>query len=132
MRKKSSPFGVFKRQQKRNATRLTSQRRERRNEDGRTIAIPPRAGLNSERLSNNDYPIGEVVLGIELRGHGAKGAIIDTANGDFMRPGVEVALDELNEEAVEEALTKIANHYNWAGAVGVSYTRADANVRIVY
>ena len=124
MRKKSSPFGVFKRQQKRNATRLTSQRRERRNEDGRTIAIPPRAGLNSERLSNNDYPIGEVVLGIELRGHGAKGAIIDTANGDFMRPGVEVALDELNEEAVEEALTKIANHYNWAGAVGVSYTRA--------
>ena len=62
--------------------------------------------MNSERLSNNDYPIGEVVLGIELRGHGAKGAIIDTANGDFMRPGVEVALDELNEEAVEEALTK--------------------------
>ena len=48
-----------------------------------------RAGLNSEKLSNNDYPIGEVVLGIELRGHGAKGAIIDTANADFMRPGVE-------------------------------------------
>ena len=70
-------------------------------------------GLNSEKLSNNDYPIGEVVLGIELRGHGAKGAIIDTANADFMRPGVEVDLEELKEEAVEEALSKIATHYNW-------------------
>ena len=83
-----------------------------------------RAGLNSEKLSNNDYPIGEVVLGIELRGHGAKGAIIDTANADFMRPGVEVDLEELKEEAVEEALSKIATHYNWGGTVGVSYTRA--------
>jgi hypothetical protein len=81
-------------------------------------------GLNSEKLSNNDYPIGEVVLGIELRGHGAKGAIIDTANADFMRPGVEVDLEELKEEAVEEALSKIATHYNWGGTVGVSYTRA--------
>ena len=62
------------------------------------------AGLNSERLSNNEYPIGEVVLGIELRTHGAKGALIDTANADFMRPGVEVDLEELKEEAVEEAL----------------------------
>ena len=70
-------------------------------------------GLNSEKLSNNDYPIGEVVLGIELRGHGAKGAIIDTANADFMRPGVEVDLEELKEETMEEALSKIATHYNW-------------------
>ena len=82
------------------------------------------AGLNSERLSNNEYPIGEVVLGIELRTHGAKGALIDTANADFMRPGVEVDLEELKEEAVEEALSKIATHYNWGGTVGVSYTRA--------
>lgn len=82
------------------------------------------AGLNSERLSNNEYPIGEVVLGIELRTHGAKGALIDTANADFMRPGVEVDLEELKEEAVEEVLSKIATHYNWGGTVGVSYTRA--------
>ena len=98
--KKSSPFGVFNDNESSDALTLTAGTRRR----GRTCDSP-RAGLNSERFSNNDYPIGEVVLGIELRGHGAKGAIIDTANGDFMRPGVEVALDELNEEAVEEALT---------------------------
>ena len=41
-----------------------------------------------------------------------------------MRPGVEVDLEELKEEAVEEVLSKIATHYNWGGTVGVSYTRA--------
>jgi len=41
-----------------------------------------------------------------------------------MRPGVEVDLEELKEEAVEEALSKIATYYNWGGTVGVSYTRA--------
>ena len=100
---------------------LRGNRRKQKKALSRRNAV---AGLNSERLSNNEYPIGEVVLGIELRTHGAKGALIDTANADFMRPGVEVDLEELKEEAVEEALSKIATHYNWGGTVGVSYTRA--------
>lgn len=85
-------------------------------------------GLASEKLSDNEYPIGEVVLGIEIRTHSIKGALIDTANADFIRPGVDVKMEALTEEEIEKALTKIVNHYNWQGTVGISYTRAVTKV----
>ena len=56
--------------------------------------------------------------------HSLKAAPVDTANAEFQRPGVTTALDDVSEESVREAVTKVLNHFNWKGPVGVSVTRA--------
>jgi polyphosphate glucokinase len=61
---------------------------------------------------------------MELRMHSLKAAPVDTANAEFQRPGVTTALDDVSEESVREAVTKVLNHFNWKGPVGVSVTRA--------
>lgn len=61
---------------------------------------------------------------MELRMHSLKAAPVDTANAEFQRPGVTTALNDVSEESVREAVTKVINHFNWKGPVGVSVTRA--------
>ena len=65
-----------------------------------------------------DYPEGEVILGIELRmrlsqsrsrGHRERGR--------FQRPGDDRARGRL-PESVREAVTKVIKHFNWKGPVG--------------
>ena len=81
-------------------------------------------------------------LGIEIRSHSVKGALVDPANGEFLKPGVSVPLDyegmvdDVNHEDTPEerekfrnnllaALQKITAQYdNWTGPVGCSITKA--------
>jgi len=63
-------------------------------------------------------------LGMELRMHSLKAAPVDTANAEFMRPGVTAELEDLSEESVHAAVRKVIKHFNWNGPVGVSVTRA--------
>ena len=56
--------------------------------------------------------------------HSLKAAPVDTANAEFQRPGVTTALDDVSEESIRLAITKVINHYHWKGPVGVSVTRA--------
>lgn len=80
------------------------------------------------KLSDRDYPEGEVILGMEIRTHSAKAALVDTANAEFHRPGVTTYLDDLSVQSVQEAMKKITKHYHWNGPVGVSVTRAVTRV----
>ena len=75
------------------------------------------------RLSDRDYPEGEVILGLEIRSHSIKAALVDTANAEFQRPGVVVPLEDITEQALAAALTKVQKHFSWKGPVGMSYTR---------
>ena len=84
--------------------------------------------LTAHRRTRRDYPEGEVILGMEIRMHSAKAALVDTANAEFHRPGVTTYLDELSVQSVQEAVKKITNHYHWKGPVGVSVTRAVTRV----
>jgi hypothetical protein len=61
---------------------------------------------------------------MELRMHSLKAALVDTANAEFQRPGVTTALEDVSEESVRMAVTKVIKHFNWKGPVGVSVTRA--------
>jgi hypothetical protein len=61
---------------------------------------------------------------MELRMHSLKAAPVDTANAEFQRPGVTTALEDVTEESVRLAVSKVLKHFNWKGAVGVSVTRA--------
>ena len=63
-------------------------------------------------------------MGMELRMHSLKAAPVDTANAEFMRPGVTAELEDLSEESVRAAVRKVIKHFNWNGPVGVSVTRA--------
>mmetsp|Transcript_24963 Transcript_24963/g.61513 ORF Transcript_24963/g.61513 Transcript_24963/m.61513 type:complete len:561 (-) Transcript_24963:17-1699(-) len=85
----------------------------------------PNAGW---KLSERDYPEGEVVLGIELRTHSLKAAPVDTANAEFQRPGVSAALETLSVESVEQAISKVIKHFDWKGPVGISVTYATMRV----
>ena len=60
---------------------------------------------------------------MELRAHSLKAAPVDTANAEFQRPGVCAQVDDLSEESVKKAVTKVINHFQWKGPVGVSVTR---------
>ena len=71
--------------------------------------------LTAHRRTRRDYPEGEVILGMEIRMHSAKAALVDTANAEFHRPGVTTYLDELSVQSVQEAVKKITNHYHWKG-----------------
>ena len=82
-----------------------------------------RRNAGAWKLSDRDYPEGEVVLGIEIRSHSIKAAPVDTANAEFQRPGVTVPIEELSRESLNKSLNKIANHFTWKGPVGISYTR---------
>jgi len=74
-------------------------------------------------LSDRDYPVGEVILGLEIRSHSIKAALVDTANAEFQRPGVVVPLEDVNEQSLGIALAKVQKHFSWKGPVGISYTR---------
>lgn len=65
-----------------------------------------------------------MVLGLELRTHSLKAALIDTANAEFQRPGVTATVDSLTAESVQRAVTKVIDHFQWKGPVGISVTRA--------
>lgn len=90
---------------------------------GRRRSVLARAASRGWKLSDRDYPEGEVVLGVEMRQHSIKAAPVDTANAEFQRPGVSVPIEELSKESMQAALEKIANHFAWKGKVGISYTR---------
>eukprot|EP00241_Pyramimonas_parkeae_P001355 CAMPEP_0114229500 /NCGR_PEP_ID=MMETSP0058-20121206/2940_1 /TAXON_ID=36894 /ORGANISM="Pyramimonas parkeae, CCMP726" /LENGTH=592 /DNA_ID=CAMNT_0001340579 /DNA_START=393 /DNA_END=2171 /DNA_ORIENTATION=+ len=75
-------------------------------------------------LSDREYPQGEVVLGLEIRSHSVKGSLVDTANGEFIRPGVVAKVEHPSEETILEAVRKVRAHQEWAGPVGCSITRA--------
>ena len=75
-------------------------------------------------LSEREYPQGEVVLGMEIRSHSVKGSLVDTANGEFIRPGVVALIDEPTPTALLEAVSKVRKHQDWAGPVGCSMTKA--------
>ena len=80
-------------------------------------------------LSSRDYPEGEVVLGVELRLHSAKAAPVDTANGDFLRPGTSTAFGaHPDPEELLAGLQEVVRAQSWRGPLGISYTRAVWNL----
>mmetsp|Transcript_16775 Transcript_16775/g.36487 ORF Transcript_16775/g.36487 Transcript_16775/m.36487 type:complete len:628 (-) Transcript_16775:415-2298(-) len=74
-------------------------------------------------LSERDYPQGEVVLGLEIRAHTVKGALVDTGNGEFVRPGVVANVGAEGPDALIHAVQKVTRSYQWTGPVGCSVTK---------
>ncbi|KAK3235005.1 hypothetical protein CYMTET_54772 [Cymbomonas tetramitiformis] len=81
--------------------------------------------LEDVPLSNRDYPQGEMVLGVEIRTHSVKGAVIDTGSGEFFRPGVTATIaDDATSDSIVQALQKVVKSMEWSGPVGCSITRS--------
>ena len=74
-------------------------------------------------LSERDYPSGEIVLGMEIREHSVKAALVDTGCGEFVRPGMVKAIHESSVDGVLGAVRSVIRACNWKGAVGCSVTR---------
>ena len=66
-------------------------------------------------------------MGVEIRKHSVKGAVVDVVTGEFRLPGSSTALEgELCAEAVGAAVQKVVEGMAWEGPVGCSITKAVA------
>ena len=65
-------------------------------------------------------------LGIEIRTHSVKAALVDVKTGAFLRAGVRQRLDRCDPDSLRRALRRITKEFAWGGPVGCSITIAVA------
>ena len=66
-------------------------------------------------------------MGVEIRMHTVKAAIVDARTGNFLSRGVSVKLEpECSEEELQKALRRLKREFAWDGPVGCSVTLAVA------
>ncbi len=62
------------------------------------------------------------ILGIDIGGSGVKGAIVDTKKGVLLTERFRIPTPQpATPEAVAKVITKIANHFQWKGPIGVGF-----------
>ena len=88
-----------------------------------TTTTTCRASKTNWRLSERDYPSGEIVLGMEIREHTVKAALVDTGCGEFVRPGLVKSIEGDTMDDVLVAVRKVVKAFDWRGPVGCSVTR---------
>ena len=64
------------------------------------------------------------MLGIEIREHSIKAALVDTGCGEFVRPGGVNRINEATMDGTIAAVDAVIRAHNWRGPVGCSVTRA--------
>ena len=55
--------------------------------------------------------------------HSVKAAPIDTANGEFLQPGVSTGVHESCADGIVVAVQRASRAFAWRGAIGISVTR---------
>mmetsp|Transcript_7378 Transcript_7378/g.18927 ORF Transcript_7378/g.18927 Transcript_7378/m.18927 type:complete len:583 (-) Transcript_7378:1056-2804(-) len=65
-------------------------------------------------------------LGVEIRIHSVKAAIVDVKTGSFLRPGASVRIQTCDAASVANALQRLTREFAWSGPVGCSITIAVA------
>ena len=65
-------------------------------------------------------------MGVEIRLHSVKGAIVDAKTGNFLSRGASVKLENGGEDEIKTALRRIQKEFAWDGPVGCSTTIAVA------
>ena len=90
--------------------------------------VAPRATTSEAEwtISERDYPEGDVVLGVEVRTHSVKAALVDVANGEFQRPGLVAKVNEpYGADELIDAMRRAVDSYSeYSGPIGCSVTRA--------
>ena len=67
-------------------------------------------------------PVAQPVLGIDIGGSGIKGALVDISRGDLHTDRHRIDTPQpATPEAVGEAVAEIVRHFDYAGAVGVTF-----------
>ena len=62
------------------------------------------------------------MLGIDIGGSGIKGAIVDTAGGDFATGRRRIPTPQPSKpKAVADAVRQIAKHFDWQGHIGCTF-----------
>jgi polyphosphate glucokinase len=62
------------------------------------------------------------ILGIDIGGSGIKGAPVETDTGSFTRDRLRVVTpDPARPEPVAQVVSEIVHHFDWDGAVGVTF-----------
>ena len=65
-------------------------------------------------------------MGVEIRSHSVKAAIIDVKTGNFLSRGASLKLDACDGDNIKRALRRLQKEFGWDGPVGCSITLAVA------
>ena len=65
-------------------------------------------------------------MGVEIRLHTVKAAIVDARTGNFLSRGASIKLQRCDEEEIDNALKRLCKEFAWDGPVGCSVTLAVA------
>jgi polyphosphate glucokinase len=62
------------------------------------------------------------VMGIDVGGSGIKGAIVDTATGEFIKDRFRIETPSpAKPEAIGKAFSNMVDHFEWKGKIGVGF-----------
>lgn len=68
------------------------------------------------------------ILGIDVGGSGIKGGIVDIEKGEMITDRYRIPTPQpATPDAIIETITKIINHFEWKGSVGVGFPAAIVN-----
>merc|ERR1719506_1256245 len=65
-------------------------------------------------------------MGVEIRLHTIKAAIVDVKTGNFLSRGASLQLEKCDKENIRRALRRLQKEFGWDGPVGCSITIAVA------
>ena len=62
------------------------------------------------------------VLGVDIGGSGIKGAIVDTASGEFVTERLRIETPQPSKpEALAAVVAEVSLHFNWTAAIGCTF-----------
>lgn len=110
--------GASTRQRRRE--RKGAHEQKRRSQGGTPARAEDSEGQSGNASGEWGAPPREHVMGLVVYGYGMgmRGALVDTTEGSFLKPGAQTELKQKNMDGVAEAARKVVDKIGWEGRIG--------------